>query len=132
MEAEAAEAMSRHLALFARRRDGTVMMDHCRAVIEQTGLWPKDFPPPLVPPELMTVWSWYWELRRAAEAGSDGPMPLKYSEILAWSRLKRLRLTETQLYWLTALDSAFMAELKCNSHRPKPPAGRKPSGARSF
>ncbi|MDR2945991.1 MAG: hypothetical protein LBV79_04520 [Candidatus Adiutrix sp.] len=107
------------MALFAKRRDGTVMMEHCRAVIEQTGLWPKDFPPPVVPPELLAVWDWYWELRRAAEAGREGPGPLKFSEILAWARLKRLRLNASELRWLTVLDAAFLAKVRRDSVRVK-------------
>lgn len=109
--------MNRHLALFARRRDGTAVMDHCRAVIEQTGLWPKDFPPPVVPLELLEVWEWYWELRRAAEVGRDGPGPLKFSEMLAWSRLRRIEPTSAELHWLTALDAAYLSEVNRNRNR---------------
>lgn len=116
--------MDRHLALFAQRRDGTVMMDHCRAVVEQTGLWPNDFPPPIVPPALMPVWDWYWELRRAAGTGRDGPEPLKFSEMLAWSRLKRKKLSQAELHWLTALDAAYLNNIRRTTARPKRATGK--------
>ncbi len=100
--------MGRHVALTAPRKDGSRLIDHLEAT---GGDWQEAFPPPDPPAAASDIWDWYWELRAAAPSGMNGPNPVSWTELEAWSRLTARPLSRRQLHLLRLLDVAFL-----NSH----------------
>jgi len=69
-------------------------------VYEQTGVKPKELADqPELPKELTHIWGWFLELLNVGD--------FKWSELDAWSRLKRIQLTSTEIELLLALNQLY-------------------------
>lgn len=53
--------------------------------------------------------TWWEQLHRGRDVSEVGYMPIKWSEILAWSRLYRLRPRRWELDALTMIDDTFLS-----------------------
>lgn len=100
--------MRRHCELFLPRKDGNAMIDHCLSYEEAKGEWPEEFPMPDVPSQGFDVWESYWELRRATPSGINGVQPISFSEIDAWKRLYKKKITTQGVYYIRILDEQYM------------------------
>lgn len=100
--------MRRHMVLQRQASDGSRLFDHCVVVEERTGKWPEEYPPPVVPELGADIWEWFWQLRSAAAFGMNGPGPLAFTEIEAWSRLLRVKIGPMEVRLLMVLDQQYL------------------------
>lgn len=75
-----------------------------------------------MPPPSATayLWSWFHELSSQRQSGMNGPLPLTYQEIEAWSKLSRIRLAPWEVSVLRRLDAAWMVFI-ASPNAPTPP-----------
>lgn len=62
---------------------------------------------PPIPPALEYLWGWFHELHRT-RSGGMGPGAIAYPDILAWCRLRGVRLAPWEVEIITALDGAWL------------------------
>lgn len=78
------------------------LSDKARAEIEA------DLCGPPMPGAAAYLWEWFLELHDARPAGGmGGPASITYGDILAWCRLRGIRLAPWETAVLTALDRQF-------------------------
>ena len=76
----------------------------------QTGKVPKQLEPAEVDAEVLYLWVWFNELSGGRGYSESGPLPITYSEILAWSELTRTDLAAWEVEVLKTLDRAYLNE----------------------
>lgn len=84
-----------------RRRDLT-------QAARQTGKWFAELDTPPIPPEMQLEWEWFSDLSCRRGTGFDGPLPITYTEIMAWMRYTGTRPNALQRRLLVDLDRVFM------------------------
>ncbi len=103
--------MRRHVKLNQLQSDGSRLIDHLQALVEQLGeafTWPDETPLPEIPDEFFYVWDYYWDLRQGISQGVNGPNPVSYAEIQAWINLADIELSWQELRFLRLLDAQFL------------------------
>jgi hypothetical protein len=98
---ELAAAVRAALELDFPGKDGTTVRDHLLQVYEQTGRWDDRLDLVDVPDEGEALWRWFWEIRR------DQTVTL--SEVEAFGRLNRLRLSPWEVGTILAMDAEILA-----------------------
>jgi hypothetical protein len=58
--------------------------------------------------EVQHVWQLFCDLNRTRRAGFNGPEPLSYAEMLAWSELTGMRIRPWEIEVIMALDHEYM------------------------
>lgn len=61
------------------------------------------------PPEAIHLWNWFWSL---SNRRPSGPEPLAFGEIQAWSRMTRTPIRPEEVEMLTAMDDAYISEVR--------------------
>ena len=56
------------------------------------------------------LWQWFCELSGGRGYSEVGPLPLSYSEILAWSQLMKTSPTAWEVQAIKAIDRVFITE----------------------
>ena len=59
---------------------------------------------------VMYLWGWFCELSGGRSYSEVGPLPLSYSEILAWSQLTKTNPTVWEVQAIKAIDRVFITE----------------------
>ncbi|WP_445263523.1 phage tail assembly chaperone [Rhizobium rhizogenes] len=81
------------------------------------------------------VWAWFRELDRARTSNGYGLNPLSYSDIDAWSRLRRISLLAWHLDALISMDGQrlhLLYEKTASETEEKPTVSERPLTARLF
>lgn len=89
------------------RKDGSRLSQHV-ALLKRQGLDVSEFTPPPLPRQLAHVWRWFGELCAGRGSGEAGYTAISYSEILAWSQLRGIRIGNYELGCLRDLDIIFL------------------------
>lgn len=76
---------------------------------------------PEVPPAGQRVWGIFLDLNATRGSNGFGPLPIAYSEIEAWSRLRREPVRPFEIDIIRALDEAMLkaADAVANPDKPK-------------
>ena len=61
-----------------------------------------------IPKEGLHLWNWFWELSSGRGSNGFGPLPLAFSEIEAWTRLRGVSLRPREVGIIKRLDRAFL------------------------
>lgn len=117
--------MRRHVRLYMPRKDGSCVADHIQKTLDQGDEdteWPEDFPLPEIPPELIHVWEWYWELRQGAPSGVNGYETISHTEMWAWSQLAQVEIQPSTLRYFRIMDTEYLMEAnkRTKADKPKP------------
>jgi hypothetical protein len=118
------------MKLYAPRKDGSRIVDHILAALEQAGddaKWPDDFPLPEIPPQLNQVWDWYWQIRAGAPSGVNGSEPVSHVEMLAWATMAQTAICPATLRYFRILDLEY---LNAMAKQAKTAKSGKPAGKR--
>jgi hypothetical protein len=71
---------------------------------------PKELEPVPCPEEVLYVWSWFTELSRGRGYSSMGsPLPISFTEIMAWSELMHTHPTAWELEAIGLIDMVYLA-----------------------
>lgn len=70
-----------------------------------------------LPPETGYIWEWFQDLEVARQASMGGPLPIPWSEIEAYFRLRRIRVDAWEADTIRTLDAEYMVSL---TEAPKP------------
>ncbi len=97
------------LTLGARQKDGKTLQWHLEKVRDSSGKAPPELEIPAAPYELEYLWGHFMTLNRKRSMGAMSVNPLLDSEILAWERRNRLRLTPFEAECIDALDQVYLA-----------------------
>lgn len=109
MQLEELIAFARHqLELDRPEKDGQSQRAHLEAAASQSEAARQALAGPGCPEALRYVWDWFLELNAGRTGSGFGPNPLAWSEVEAWARLSRLRLTGFERDALRALDAVFV------------------------
>lgn len=61
------------------------------------------------------LWGWFLELSMARSIGMDGPNPISFPDIDAWSRLRGVRLNQWELSAIRHLDQMLLGQKRDGS-----------------
>lgn len=88
-------------------KNGVSRRDHLEQVAKATG---KDVGllGPALPDVAMHLWHLFLDLHRGRDYGANGPNPLSYQLILAWSELTGIRLSPWEVDVVKVLDSLWI------------------------
>lgn len=113
--------MRRYVKLYSTKKDGSRVIDHIQARMDQSldEEWPEEFPLPEPPAALLDVWEWYWDLRSSATVGFAGPQALSYTEIQAWSGLMEIKIHPSKVRFLRMMDSEYL-RIVAKDHKATP------------
>jgi len=93
-----------------RQPDGTTQGDHWEEDARSgSGAAIERLTPPDFPDCVNYLWSWAMELHGRSGVGMSGLVPLTYEAILAWSALRGIRPTPSEVHALIAIDSALLS-----------------------
>ena len=102
------------MRLSRRRKDGTTQMDHLNAIREKSGSIPPELEIPPVPRGTERIIETFNLLHSARPAGGFGVSPIPVSEIVAWQRAMRIRLTPWEIETILRIDRAAIDQLTEN------------------
>lgn len=63
------------------------------------------------PEEGAHIWEWFWHLSSRRQQGFNGPQPMTYAEISAWSAGTGERLLREELAILIRMDARYLSAL---------------------
>jgi hypothetical protein len=86
------------------------LREHLQAVEKQTRHRPAELDVPPLPEEITYLWIWFLQLHRRRPYSQFGPGPITYSELLAWTTLRGIRLLQFEIDGIEALDAAFFEQ----------------------
>lgn len=99
------------MLLDKRDESGGTRRRNLTQAARQTGKWYSELDTPPIPFEMQTEWEWFLDLCSRRSEGFAGPMPVPYSEFLAWMRYTGIRPNAIQRRLLVDLDRIFMSTL---------------------
>lgn len=94
--------------LSRRRHDGTTERDHLLAHERATGQRPDELNVPALPDGAQPLWQAFCEMSGARAPAVSGIGPIMISEIVAWQRAFRVRLTPWEIETLLDIDRAVI------------------------
>ena len=93
-----------------RLPDGTTQGDHWEEDARSgSGAAIKRLTPPEFPDAVSYLWLWAMELHGRSGIGMSGLAPLTYEAIIAWSKLRSVLPTPSEVAALIAIDSALLS-----------------------
>lgn len=92
----------------AKDVDGSSLHDHLDKVYEQTGEIPEELELPEVDSMQMDIWEKFLSLHRGRGHGINGPCPLSYQDILAWTQVTRRSLEPWEVEVVMAVDQTYL------------------------
>ena len=104
------EYAEHEFSLNKRQKDGAALRDHLEIVHRQTGKLPPQLESVDIPCVVVYLWQWFCELSGGRGYAEYGPLPLTYSEILAWAQLTGTEPTSWEVDVLKTIDRAFITE----------------------
>lgn len=63
---------------------------------------------PAMPKSLEYLWAYFLEFHLVRGSNGFGPLPINFSEILAWSKLFKVKLDAWEINTLIQLDRAYL------------------------
>jgi len=98
-----------------RQEDGTTAKDHLEHEARNRQLLGKEPPKQLeeieIPYCVVYIWQWFQEITGGrGYSGMGQPLPISYSELLAWSKLTMTEPTAWEISALKAVDQIFLIE----------------------
>lgn len=64
-------------------------------------------PDPMIPKRARYMWRWFWDLHSQRQHGMNGPQPLSFLEMKAWSEMTGTLLSSEEWSVIVALDRAY-------------------------
>jgi hypothetical protein len=90
---------------------GGTLKANLESIWEQTGVKPEELQDIDFPEGAAHIWESFLDLHTSRGMGVNGPNPLTFSDILAWSTLTGLEITPFELNCITALDSLWLSTI---------------------
>ena len=90
-------------------KDGVALRDHLKAAAKNSAAARAELAGPEFPAEGGFIWGAFLELHVARTYHQNGPNPIGYSEIAAWSRLTRQPVLATEVELLRAIDVEWLS-----------------------
>ena len=88
-----------------RLKDGATLREHLESVWRQSGEKPDELNVPDCPDFLAYLWGWFVDLSGARQYTDQGqPLPLSYTEIMAWRDLMEVDASPSEIKTLKQLD----------------------------
>jgi hypothetical protein len=66
-------------------------------------------PEPEPPDSVTHIDRWFWELSERRQQGMNGPLPLSFSEIEAWSRVTATPVRPIEARMMVDMDNAYLS-----------------------
>ena len=99
------------MRLGRRRKDGTTELDHLLAIQRATGTITPEMEIPPAPRGSSLIIETFDQLHGTRPSGGFGISPIPLSEIVAWQRVMRVRLTPWEIETILKIDRAALDEL---------------------
>lgn len=99
------------------RLDANDTLAHVRQYAEQADLVLEDalerlgLDKPVIPAGWECLWDWFWELNAGRGSNGFGPLPLTWSDMLAWASIYGMKLHPWQAHVLRGMDAAWLEEV---------------------
>lgn len=87
------------------RKDGVTVRDHA----EQAGV---ELEHPEIPVIAEDVWDIFWRMNPRRGNNGFGLMPISYTELEAWARLRNVEFTDWDLDAFDKMDTAFLSSVR--------------------
>lgn len=100
----------REFELTTKDANGNSLKDEAESLLRQRGYIPPEYESLPFPNLVGHIWGWFIELTRTRGSNGFGANAINYTEIDSWARLTRRKPTALEIYALTQLDAAYLAE----------------------
>jgi hypothetical protein len=90
---------------------GGTLEENLESIWDQTGVKPDELKDVAFPGEARQAWEWFLDLHNSRGMGVNGPSPISFSDILAWSTLTGLAPTPFDVKCILALDNLWLSTL---------------------
>lgn len=87
---------------------GIPLRDHLEVVKRTTGKTPDELVEKPIPYQLSYLWQHFLSLNTARGSGMNGPLPISFSEIKAWSDLTATPVNPLEVEILKKIDNLYV------------------------
>lgn len=109
------EELTENLTNYAAKRfelskfvQGVPLLDHLEQVYEATGEFPDEAELPETSSYELYIWGKYLSLHHGRAYGINGPCPISYQDILAWTSIMRESLEPWEVEVIMMIDRKFL------------------------
>lgn len=89
-------------------KDGVSMRAHLQQLEKSTGVRPAGLDAAEIPYQGVMLMRWFYEMSSGRSTNGFGYMPLAFSEMEAWSRLRGVTLTPWEVQTIKSLDREYL------------------------